>query len=127
VNLADLDQYIGGDLSSSGTGDVQTATGILRGQQRVVRRLLTNPGDYIFHPEYGAGLPQYIGRTADIPKMRALVRGQALLEEAVAKSPAPEVQVAPIPSADGGGFAVTVNYTDAPSGQPTTLSFQVTK
>jgi hypothetical protein len=127
MTLADLDQYIGGDLSPSATGDLQTATGTLRGQQRVLRRLLTNPGDYIFHPEYGAGLPRYVGQPADTAKITAVVRGQMLLEDVVAKTPAPAISVAPIPSADGGGFAVSVRYTDAPSGQPVSLSFQVSK
>jgi phage baseplate assembly protein W len=127
VNLTDLDHYIGSDLSVSGTGDLQGATDTIRGQQRILRRLLTNPGEYIFHPEYGAGLPQYVGRTADVPKIRALVRGQIQLEEAVARAPAPEINVAAIPSAAGGGFAITIIYTDAPSGQPVTLSFEVGK
>lgn len=127
TTLADLDQYIGADLSPSVTGDLQPATDTLRGQQRVLRRLLTNPGDYIFHPTYGAGLPRYIGEPADIPKIRALVRGQILKEAAVAKTPAPAIDVMPIPSASGGGFAISISYTDAPSGQPVTLSFNVTK
>jgi hypothetical protein len=125
TTLADLDHFIGADLAPSGSGDLQAATGTLRGQQRVLRRLLTNPGDYIFHPEYGAGLPRYVGETADVPKIKALVQGQMLLEDAVARSPAPVVTVSPIASADGGGFAISIRYVDAPSGQPVTLSFNV--
>ena len=127
MNLSDLDQYIGGDIAASASGDIQPATGTLRGQQRVLRRLLTNPGDYIFHPEYGAGLPSYVGQTADIAKITALVRGQILLEDAVAKTPAPVITVAPISTGSGGGFAIGIRYTDAPSGQPVSLSFQVSK
>jgi hypothetical protein len=127
TTLADLYNYIGGDLATSGTGDLQTVTDTLRGQQRVLRRLLTNPGDYIFHPTYGAGLPSYVGRVANIAEITALVRGQMLLEDAVAKSPAPSIAVAPIPSPAGGGFSVTIQYTDAPTGQPVTLSFDVSK
>ena len=125
--LSDLDQYIGADISASATGDIQASTGTLRGQQRVLRRLLTNPGDYIFHPEYGAGLPAYVGQTADIAKITALVRGQILLEDAVAKTPAPVISVTPVPTGSGGGFAIGIRYTDAASGQPTSLSFQVSK
>lgn len=127
TTLADLYHYIGGDLQASATGDLQTATDTIRGQQRVLRRLLTNPGDYIFHTDYGAGLPAYVGRVADVAKITALVRGQILLEDAVAKSPAPTISVKPIASPDGGGFAVTIQYTDAASGQPVTLSFSVAK
>lgn len=127
MNLTDLDHYIGSDLSVSGTGDLQGATDTLRGQQRILRRLLTNPGEYIFHPDYGAGLPRYVGQIADTSQIRALVRGQVLIEEAVARSPAPEIDVTAIPSAAGGGFAIAIRYTDAASGQPVTLSFEVGK
>ena len=51
TTLADLNHYIGGDLSASNTGDLSSAPGLLRSQQRILRRLLTNPGDYIFHPD----------------------------------------------------------------------------
>jgi hypothetical protein len=71
MNLSDLNHYIGNDLTASNTGDLQPVDTTVRGQQRVLRRLLTNPGDYIFHPNYGAGLPQWIGRTADLAEMRA--------------------------------------------------------
>lgn len=127
MNLSDIDTYFGNDLSASGTGDLLAVAGTTRGQERVLRRLLTNPGDYIFHPDYGAGLPQWIGRNADLGKIRALIRGQMLLEAAVAKSPEPTVVVEPIPNSAGGGFAVQIAYTDAVTGQTASLHFNVTE
>lgn len=124
--LADFNHYIGGDLSASGTGGIATVTDTLRGQQRVLRRLLTNPGDYIFEPEYGAGLPQWIGRNADLGKMRALIVGQMALEPSVAATPTPVVALAQIANSDGGGFSVSISYNDAATGQPVSLSFNVT-
>jgi len=123
--LSDLYHYFGTDLSPSNTGDLLTVTAITRGQQRVLRRLLTNPGDYIFQPEYGAGLAQWIGANADLAAMRALIRGQMLLEPSVAVQPEPDVSVLPIANQAGGGFAVAISYTDAPSGEPVVLSFNV--
>ena len=127
MSLNDLSHYIGGDLSPSGTGDMQTVSGILRGQQRILRRLLTNPGDYIFQLDYGAGLPQYIGQLADIPKITALIRGQILLEDSVAKTPAPVVKVSAINGGVSGGFSVEILYTDASTGEQTSLNFNVSK
>jgi phage baseplate assembly protein W len=124
-SLSDLYHYFGTDLSPSNTGDLLTVTAITRGQQRVLRRLLTNPGDYIFQPEYGAGLAQWIGANADLAAMRALIRGQMLLEPSVAVQPEPDVSVLPIANQAGGGFAVAISYTDAPSGAPVVLSFNV--
>lgn len=123
--LADLYHYFGTDLAPSNTGDLLTVTATTRGQQRVLRRLLTNPGDYIFQPDYGAGLARWIGVTADLAAMRALIRGQMLLEPSVAAQPEPNVQVTPIANQAGGGFAVAISYTDEPSGQPVILSFDV--
>lgn len=121
--LNDLNHYWGGDIAPASIGDLGVANGTLRGQQRVLRRLLTNPGDYVFHPEYGAGLPAKVGDTIDIPGITALIRGQILLEDAVAKTPAPQINVVEIPS----GVSVTVNYTDAATGNPAVLSFSVNR
>ena len=123
--LADLYHYFGTDLSSSNTGDLLTVTDVTRGQQRVLRRLLTNPGDYIFQPTYGAGLAQWIGTNADLVAMEALIRAQMLLEPTVATQPEPDVRVSPIANQAGGGFAVAIRYTDAPSGAAVVLSFDV--
>ncbi|HHW4679684.1 MAG TPA: hypothetical protein ACQGQH_09710 [Xylella sp.] len=89
--------------------------------------MLTTPGDYLFYQDYGAGLPQYVGQPADIAKIRALIRGQMRLEEAVAKSPAPVIAVTHVRGGDGGGFAVSIKYHYAVTGQPVSLNFNVSK
>lgn len=123
--INDASHYWGGDLSSSlsPTGDIAPASATLRGQQRILRRLLTNPGDYTFHPEYGAGLPAYIGSVATVDQITAVIRGQMLLEDAVARTPAPVITVTPIAN----GVSAQILYNDAQSGQPVTLSFNVSK
>jgi hypothetical protein len=125
--VSDLSHIFGADLRAAPGGDLATASSTERGQQRVLRRLLTNPGDYLFHPDYGAGLPQWVGRTARIPELKALVLGQMLLEPSVSASPPPVIDIAPIPNTAGGGFAIAIRYTDAPSGETVTLSFDVTR
>ncbi|PRP68691.1 phage tail protein [Chromobacterium amazonense] len=120
--MNDLNHYIGADLTKSPTGGISTVSGIERGKQRVLRRLLTNPGDYVFHPEYGAGLGAYVGQIINVPQLTGLIRGQMLLEDVVAKTPPPSVQVTP---RDDGTLFVNLSYIDAPSGEPTTLAFDV--
>jgi len=127
MSLNDLSQYSGSDLSPSYSGDLQLASGTERGQQRVLRRLLTNPGDYIFHPDYGAGLPQYIGQTLDSARLRALIRGQMLLEDSVAKTPTPVISVTPVSGGAVDSIAVAISYHDAVSGQAATLNFNLSK
>ena len=121
--INDISHYWGSDIAVSAVGDLAPASGTLRGQQRVLRRLLTNPGDYEFHPDYGAGLPSYVGSVATPDEITALIRGQVMLEDAVARTPLPVISVASIAN----GISVQLTYTDAPSGQPVILAFSVTK
>lgn len=133
--MQDLFHYVGGDLSVSSIGGVQPVIETTKGQQRILRRLLTNPArydadgnilstaDYIWHPDYGAGLPWYIGQNIDIPKIKAVIREQILLEEVVAKSPEPVITLIEIPN----GLSCTIQYNDALSNTTQTLSFDVTK
>lgn len=130
--LNDLYHYFGGDLSPSATTDLNPVNSSVRGQQRILRRLLTNPRevlgsgevlppDYIFHPEYGAGLGRKVGDVLDVPKITALIRGQILMEASVAKNPEPQIIVQEIQS----GIACTIRYVDAVSNSPAVLSFNV--
>jgi hypothetical protein len=133
--MKDLAHYFGGDIAVSATGDLQTVDDTLKGQQRILRRLLTNPlrkdssgnpisqADYIWHPNYGAGLPWYIGRTINIPEIRSLIRSQILLESCVAKSPEPIITLKEIPN----GLSCRIQYNDAGTKTAQTLSFDVTR
>ncbi len=122
--INDINHFWGGDIGPGITGDVQPVSGTNRGQQRILRRLLTNPGDYIFQPNYGAGLPQWVGRNLDVGKVTALIRSQIMLEDSVAKSPAPQITVQQL-STDLTGLAVTIAYNDAATNKATVLSFNV--
>lgn len=122
--LQDLYHYWSSDLNLSNTGDLLKVDGTERGQQRVLRRLLTNPGDYVAHPDYGAGLPSWIGEPIDEGKVAALIRSHMLLEDCVAKLPPPTISVSTLDS-DPGAFTVTIAYNDADSDQPVVLAFTV--
>ena len=61
----------GGDLSVGPTGDIGVAPVQTEVQQRIIRRLLTNAGDYIWHINFGGGLGSYIGK----PYSSALIEG----------------------------------------------------
>lgn len=121
--MPDLDQLWGSDLTIAGSGDTQTVDGSKMGTQRVIRRLLSNPGDLLAHPEYGAGLRKLIGQAVPVSTIEGIVRGQIFLEAAVARSPDPVITITPDPS---GAFGVRIEYTDASSGAPQLLDFNVT-
>jgi hypothetical protein len=119
--MADLYAIWQNDLSFNLTADLELAEGSEAGRQRVLRRLLTNPGDYFAHPDYGAGLPLKVGSIATPAEIQALVLSQMLQEAAVAQDPPPNVAVTPIVN----GIAVLVTYNDAVTGEPMTLGFDI--
>lgn len=119
--MPDLYAVWSSDLVASPTGDVQAVDGSNLGVQRILRRLMTNPGDYIWHLNYGAGLPRLVGETLDLPTITELIRSQIYLEAAVARQPEPVITVRAIPN----GIAVSIQYTDAQTGKQTLLSFDV--
>ncbi len=120
--IKDLHHDHGGDIAANARGDVALSDGAARGRQRVLRRLLTNPGDYIFHPDYGAGLPRMVGELLDEPAIAGLIRQQMALEPAVAQDPEPTIAVALVP----GGVQCTIIYMDADSEEPVRADFSLT-
>lgn len=120
--MSDAHHAWGGDLSVSPTGDLQTVTGPALGTERVLRRLLTNPGDDLWQPGYGAGLARFVGQPADPPAICALVRQQMLREAAVAPDPDPVIDVQSDP---GGILFIQVRYADAATAEARTLSLQI--
>src|SRR6185312_2121492 len=94
--MADLFGWWGQDLTILPNGDLLAVDGTIEGEQRVMRRLLTNPGDYIWQLEYGAGLPRYVGQPEQDDAISALIMSQMMLESAVAQSPLPSVSTTSI-------------------------------
>ena len=117
LQTSDLDHDFGGDLTLGPTGDLASVSGMILGQQRVLRRLLTNAGDYIWQLDYGAGLPATIGAPVAAAAIEGLVRSQIFLETAVARSPAPSIAV----QASGGLVSLRIGYTDAQTNITQTL------
>lgn len=120
--MNELAHLVGSDLNLSNVGDIALSTGLPRSQERILRRLMTNPGEYLFHPDYGAGLPRFIGQPLTAAAVRGVIRTQLLLEESVAHKPEPRIDVVAIPE----GISVTIRYTDANTDAPAALSFNVT-
>lgn len=120
--LADFYHYWGQDLTQDPTGGVALAYRSDRTSQRIIRRLLTNPGggDYPWQPEYGAGLPAKIGTNLDLPNLTAIITGQIALEPTVARTPAPQITLTPFP----GGVGILIVYADL-SGNATQVAFNL--
>jgi hypothetical protein len=119
--MPDVSHYIGSDIAASANGDILLADSLVLSQQNILRRLLTNPGDYIWQPTYGAGLPSKIGQAVDIASVKSIILANMLLENSVARNPAPVINVTPISN----GIYVEIIYTEVDSQLPVTLQFNV--
>jgi hypothetical protein len=120
--MPDIAHVYGGDLQLNSSGGLLTVDGDALTQQRILHRLLTNVGDYIWELTYGAGLPTFVGSPVNAPAIAAVVRQQILLERTVAPSPEPQITVQASPT---GYVTVTIIYADATTGATQTLSFPV--
>ena len=120
--MLDLSHVWSSDLSAGSSGDLATVTGSEAGQQRVLRRLLTNPGDYIWQPDYGAGLGGYVGGLVSPSAIAATIRSQMYKEACVAHDPEPVVDVQTGPD---GAVYVHVRYVDADTSNGQSVAFSV--
>jgi phage baseplate assembly protein W len=118
--MADLAHEWGIDLMIGPGGDLQVVDGDGQVRQRVLRRLLTNPGDYIWQLNYGAGLAAFVGEAQPAGRVRAVVRDQLRLEPAVARSPEARVQVS---ISEPNAISLDISYGGIESAR--SLSFSV--
>ncbi|MDD2878004.1 MAG: hypothetical protein PHT60_13605 [Acidiphilium sp.] len=117
--MADASVVFGGDLAIGVSGDLALASGSGLTEQRVLRRLLTNPGDYIWQLTYGAGLGRFVGAAGAVGAVTAVARAQMQAESRVAQSPLPQIVV---DQDNPSGIAMTIAYQDAITGQSTALT-----
>lgn len=120
--MSDAHHLFGGDLAVGPSGDLLSAQGGEAGRQRLLRRLLTNPGDYLWDLEYGAGLGRFVGEPVDVARIEAVIRSQMLREAAVVRQPEPSIEVTPGP---GGAVYVSIRYADAAAGGTETVALSL--
>jgi phage baseplate assembly protein W len=116
--MPDISHTFGADLALSPTGDLAVEDGPPLTQQRLLRRLLTNPGDYIWQLDYGAGLGAMVGQPASSLRIQAIIRSQVWKEATVARNPVPVVTVT---SDNAGTVTASVVYGDASTGETVAL------
>jgi hypothetical protein len=123
--ILDIEHQWGGDLGTGSTGDLAVTTGSTAVTQRLLRRLLTNPGDYIWNLTYGAGLPGFVGAPTRTKEIEAVVRSQMALEAAIARVPQPVIDVSNQVSTEMGAFQIDIRYADALTGTQNVMSIPV--
>lgn len=101
------------DFHVSPTGGLSLVDGDDEARQRLMRRLCTAVKGYIWHPEYGAGLPQKIGDPWQPTQIEAICREQVSMESSVALDPPAQVFVAEVIA---GMVSIDIAYTSAQTG-----------
>ena len=100
----------GGDISVGAGGDIAVAPVQIEIQQRLIRRLLTNPGEYIWHTEYGAGLGTFVGEPCSPGLIESTILNQLQHEALVAMNPSPTVQTDQSLTGSFSTTSVTIQY-----------------
>lgn len=115
-----------GDLSVDSTGDLALVTGPDLTRQRLYRRLVTNPGDYLWNLGYGGGLAQFVGVVARPYEIEAVIRDQLDQEPLIATDPVPEV-AARVEDAADGNVVASIIYTALRSEQSVQLDLRLSR
>ena len=123
--MPDLSLWWNDDLSLAPNGDLALVDQVPLSNQHIIRRLMSAAKSYIWHLEYGAGLPQRIGRPARATDIQSLVAAHIYLEPSVARIPVPTVTVAPSPTIQG-AFVITIKYIEAATNAQRALTFDTT-
>jgi hypothetical protein len=121
--MADVSLEWTGDFQPDSTGDLLVVDGDDEVRQRLERRLFTSVQGYIFHPSYGAGLPQKIGSVLSVSEINSIVSSQLALEASVAPSPPAQLTVGADPN-NPSQVNIGILYWDAKTG--VSVSFTIT-
>lgn len=121
--MTDLALVFGTDLSIDASGDLLTSDGTEEGEERILRRLLTNAAEYIWNASYGAGIAQFLGQPMATVRIQAVIHAQMMQEAIVAQNPPPVVTVT---GQKDGTCVVSIQYVDASTGQNAILGFNLT-
>ena len=120
--MADVAHVMGQDLQLSATGDLALVDTDAETRQRVLHRLLTSAGTYIWQLSYGAGLPALVGSVASQQQITAIIRAQMAYEPSVASSPEPQIV---LEGGDVNKIIATIAYTDDETRQVQTLTLPI--
>lgn len=121
--MADISLEWQSDFQPDATGDLLVTDEDIEVRQRLERRLFTAVRGYVWHPEYGAGLPQKIGSVFSVEQIRSIVNSQLALEASVAPSPRAIITIAASPNQPD-SIGIGIQYWDAATG--ISVSFSLT-
>ena len=121
--MADVSLEWHDDFVPDSTGDLLVVDGDDEVRQRLERRLFTAVQGYVWHPDYGAGLPQKIGSVLSVADIKSVCAAQLALEASVAPNPPAQLTVSASPNQPD-LITIGIQYWDAVTG--VSVSFTIT-
>lgn len=118
--MSAISHIIGGDLILDSAGGLAVVGAAEGARQAILRRLCTNAGDYVWHPDYGVGLPAQIGQPMREGGIQAAVLAQLQQESAVDQSQLPTVAIT---DQGSGQYLCVIQYVDKQTQTVQGLSF----
>ena len=118
--MSAISHSIGGDLILDSTGGLAVVGDAEEARQAILRRLCTNTGDYVWHPDCGVGLPAQIGQPVREGDIQAIILAQLQQESAVDQSQAPTVAIT---DQGSGQYLCVIQYVDKQTQTVQGLSF----
>lgn len=119
--MSALSHVVGGDLVLASNATIATVSDAEETKQKILRRLCTNPGGYIWHTDYGAGLPAMVGMAMDAGTIQSVVQQQMTQESGVDQTQPVTVSVTSTPA---GLFRCDISYTDSQTQTVQALTYQ---
>ena len=117
----------GADLSIGPTGDIAVLPVSDELKYRIIRRLLTNPGDCVWHSEYGAGIGNRVGQPFSLRSIESMIQYHIKYESRVKLVPVPKVIAAETDDKSPSGATITIQYSaiDVPIGKSVVFGLHV--
>lgn len=109
IDLFGTDIYFNDDLQVSSTGDYATVQGQDALKQAIKSRLITAPGEYAVHPEYGCGVSRWLKKRmskSDLDNLRQTIIDQMSKEPRIQK--VNDVEVTLLSSGEGVHISIRV-------------------
>lgn len=116
----DIDHYFGSDVSFV-DGDLSVSVEMTETQQNIIRALLTNEKDYLWH-DYGTGIGAYVGEdSGKLLELKGRCISQVSKASGVAASPPPSVLFKMVANT----LTVSIQYTDAVTNTLQAFTFNI--
>ncbi|GBQ88275.1 phage tail protein [Asaia krungthepensis] len=81
--MTEIFHYFGEDFRLDAEGNLLEADQAMATRQSILRRLCTNPPAYLWHSDYGAGLPARIGMPVAELALQGMITAQLALETGI--------------------------------------------